>query len=256
VPALARPGLRSPLTPKMNPDRRRWEWISPPSRKERSAGSLPARFSMVSAKRCADKLSALLLAFLVQILLPFCAVPQCAAVDQTPKAAGQTNSTPNRAPAVKLERPGVKNLYQVAPGLYRCAQPTARGMRELEALGIKTVINLRPFHSDKDEAKGTSLKRERISFKTWHPEDSDVIRFLKIVSDTNRAPFAVHCLHGSDRTGMMIAIYRIAFEGWTKDEAIAEMTGPDFGFHEIWQNLIRYLRALDVGKIKRKAGIK
>ena len=182
---------------------------------------------------------------------------QIAAVALKPSSGGaQTNSTPKRVPAVKLDRPGLKNLYQVTPALYRCAQPTARGMRELEALGIKTVINLRPFHSDKDEAKGTSLRHERISFKTGHPEDQDVIRFLKIVSDTNRAPFAVHCLHGSDRTGMMIAIYRIAFEGWTKEEAIAEMTGPDFGFHEVWQNLIRYLRALDVEKLKRKAGIK
>lgn len=128
-------------------------------------------------------------------------------------------------------------------------------MRELESMGIKTVINLRPYHSDRGELKGTSLKSEHISFKTWHAEDADVIRFLKIVTDTNRAPFAVHCQHGSDRTGMMIAIYRIAIEGWSKDDAIAEMKSPQFGFHAVWQNLIRYVRSLNIDRLKRKAGI-
>jgi protein tyrosine phosphatase (PTP) superfamily phosphohydrolase (DUF442 family) len=129
-------------------------------------------------------------------------------------------------------------------------------MRELEAMGIKTVINLRAFNSDRDEIKGTSLQSEHISFKTWHPEDPDVIRFLKIITDTNRGPFVVHCQHGSDRTGTMIAIHRIALEGWSKEEAIAEMTGGGFGYHKIWKNLTRYLRELDVEALKRKAGIK
>ncbi|MBI4660653.1 MAG: tyrosine-protein phosphatase [Verrucomicrobia bacterium] len=172
-----------------------------------------------------------------------------------PPAFSQTPATPKRARAVKLNRPGLTNFHQVSTNLFRCAQPTARGMRELEAMGIKTVINLRAFHSDKDELKGTSLKCERISFNTWHPEDEDVIRFLRIVADTNRGPFVVHCQHGSDRTGTMIAIYRIAFEGWSKDEAIREMTSRDFGFHKVWQNLVRYLRELDLEKLRRKAGI-
>ena len=170
-------------------------------------------------------------------------------------AAPNANPPANRVPANKLSKPGLKNFFQVTTNLYRCAQPTARGMRELEAMGIKTVINLRAFHTDKDEAKGTSLKREHISFNTWHPEDDDVIRFLKIVTDTNRGPFVVHCQHGSDRTGMMIAIYRIAVEGWSKEEAIKEMTTGGFGFHSVWKNLIRYLRALDVESLKRRAGI-
>ena len=51
------------------------------------------------------------------------------------------------------------------------------------------------------------------------------------------------------------AIYRIAVEGWSKDEAIAEMTRGGFGFHEIWKNLVEYVRELDVERLKREAGI-
>ncbi len=167
-----------------------------------------------------------------------------------------TNAAPHRPWAVKLEQPGLKNFHQVTTNLYRCAQPDDAGMRQLEKLGVKTVINLRGFHSDTGELKGTTLRNERIYFNTWHPEDEDVVRFLKIITATNNAPFVVHCQHGSDRTGTMIAIYRIAVEGWTKDEAIEEMTKGGFGFHPLWENLIRYLRALDVDALKKRAGMK
>ena len=57
-------------------------------------------------------------------------------------------------------------------------------------------------------------------------------------------------------TGMMTAIYRIAVEGWSKEDAIAEMTQGGFGFHEVWKNLVDYVRELDVERLKREAGIR
>ena len=53
----------------------------------------------------------------------------------------------------------------------------------------------------------------------------------------------------------MCAIYRVAVCGWTKEEAIEEMTRGGFGFHEIWENLPKYVRELDVEQIKRRAGM-
>jgi protein tyrosine/serine phosphatase len=129
-------------------------------------------------------------------------------------------------------------------------------MKQLEKFGIKTVINLRAFHSDRDELKDANLRWEHISVKTWHPEDEDVVQFLKIVTDPNKVPVFVHCQYGADRTGTMCAIYRITVQGWSKDEAIEEMTKGNFGFHEIWDNLVDYIRALDIEKIKKQAGIK
>ena len=94
-----------------------------------------------------------------------------------------------------------------------------------------------------------------MNMTTLGPENEEVIRFIQIVTDSNSAPVFVHCQHGADRTGLMCAIYRIAVQGWSKDEAIAEMTGGSFGFHKIWMNLVKYIRKLDVDEIKNNAGL-
>lgn len=155
--------------------------------------------------------------------------------------------------AEPIELPGLPNLYKVSKDLYRGAQPTAEGMKQLEKLGVKTVVNLRSMHSDSNEIKGTVLAYEHINITTLNIEDKDVIRFLQIVTDPNRTPAFVHCQHGADRTGTMCAIYRIIVQSWSKDEAIEEMTKGDFGYHSIWQNLPNYVRKLDVEEIKHKA---
>ncbi|MCX7044983.1 MAG: dual specificity protein phosphatase family protein [Candidatus Sumerlaeota bacterium] len=154
-----------------------------------------------------------------------------------------------------LGKPGLKNFYIVSDGLYRSSQPESEGFAEMKKLGVKTVINLRTFHSDRKETKTAGLGYEHIYMKAWHPEDEDVVKFLKIVSAKDRGPFLVHCQHGSDRTGLMCAIYRVAIQGWTKDEALAEMTKGGYGFHPIWINLKSYFDKLDIEKIKKKAGI-
>jgi len=157
--------------------------------------------------------------------------------------------------AVKLDQHGLRNFYRVTTNLYRGAQPSKEGMAELKAMGIKTVVDLRVFHSDQEKLGTTGLAYERFGVEPWHAEDADVIRFLKIATDTNNLPVFVHCEHGADRTGVMCAMYRVAVCGWTKDEAIAEMTRGGFGFHPEWQNLIHYVRHADIEKIKHDAGL-
>ena len=158
------------------------------------------------------------------------------------------------AQPVKLE--GVPNLYRVSDVLYRGDQPSPQGMQNLKQLGLKTIINLRSFHSDRDEIGETGLAYEHIFMKAWHPEEDDVVRFLKIATDPKRAPVLVHCQHGADRTGALIAVYRIAVQGWSKAEAIREMTEGGFGFHQIWGNLPMWIQKLNIDRIKKQAGIK
>jgi hypothetical protein len=155
-----------------------------------------------------------------------------------------------KAWAQPLELKGLPNLHRVSPVLYRGAQPTEQGFRELEKLGVRTVLSLRAFHAD-EPLPGSRLAFERISFKSGHPEREDVLRFLAIVTDPERQPVFVHCQHGADRTGTMCAITRIVLDGWTKQAAIEEMTSGGYGFHSIWPNLITYVRELDVEDLVR-----
>lgn len=152
--------------------------------------------------------------------------------------------------AEKLSLEGVPNFHRVAEGLYRGAQPTAEGMRGLHEMGIKTVVNLRSFHSDRAEIGETPLKYEHIYMKAWHPEDEEVAQFLRIVAEPANRPVFVHCQHGADRTGTMCATYRMFVEGWTADEAVKEMREGGFGFHEVWEGLPEYLNGLKRGELK------
>ena len=121
---------------------------------------------------------------------------------------------------------------------------------------MKTIIDLRDKHSDKDILGDAKIAFEHIPMTTWNPKEADVVRFLQIVTDKARQPVFVHCQHGADRTGMMCAIYRVTVDGWSKQQAIDEMTKGGFGFHPIYTNLPKFIEKLDIKKIKAKAGLK
>lgn len=188
------------------------------------------------------------------------APPPCVAappVSDTPDAPREIDATGRpTAWAEPLRKDGLPNLHKVSDALYRGAQPTAAGFAELKKMGVKTVVSLRSFHSDRAAIGETGLAYEHIYMKAWHPEDKEVVRFLAIVGDESRHPVFVHCQHGADRTGTMCALYRIAVQGWDRERAIDEMVNGGFGFHKIWQNLTRYVRNLDIDDIAARAGLK
>lgn len=150
---------------------------------------------------------------------------------------------------------GVPNLHKITTNLYRSAQPTAEGMANLKKMGIQTVVNLRSFNSDREEIGLTGLAYEHIYMKAWYPERKEAVRFLQIVTNEKRAPILFHCQHGADRTGIMCAVYRIAVQGWSKEEAIRELKEGGYGFHTLWVNLPKWLEDLDIESIKKDAGI-
>ncbi len=153
--------------------------------------------------------------------------------------------------AKRIELPGLPNFHKVSDELYRGAQPTKQGIEQLKKLGIKAIINLRSFHSDRDKIADSNFVYEHIYMKPWHPEDKEIIRFLQIVTDESNHPVFVHCQRGADRTGTMCAIYRIIVQGWGKQQAIEEMTKGGFGFNKFYINLIKYTEQLDTEKIKQ-----
>jgi protein tyrosine/serine phosphatase len=141
------------------------------------------------------------------------------------------------APAQKLKLDGLPNFGRVTPTLYRGGQPAAAGYQQLKTLGIEIVVNLR------EASEGTAAERARVAALgmryvslPWRPgarpDSSQVAEFLKLVRDNASKKVFVHCRRGAERTGVMIAAYRIAFKRWTPEQALAEMEA--FGFHGFW----------------------
>lgn len=167
--------------------------------------------------------------------------PRVAAVPRPPKWAKP------------LTRPGLPNLFRVSDKYYRGAQPTPEGIKKLPKLGVRTIVNLRSLHSD--DVSGLPLSYQQIRVKAWHAEHEDAVRFLKIVTAPANQPVFVHCQHGADRTGMMTAVYRIVVQGWSKEDAIREMTEGGYGFHPEWENLVDFVRKVDVKALRHEVGI-
>ena len=156
--------------------------------------------------------------------------------------------------ATRVQLRGAANLYKVTDYLYRSGQPTEEGMKNLERLGIKTIINLRAFFYDSDEIKDTGLLVEELGVRVWDIKDADVVRVLQIIRKRENGPFLIHCSHGADRVGVMIAMFRVVEQGWTKEDAIQEMVNGGYGFHRIWIwfGVVGYVEHADIEKIRRQ----
>jgi protein tyrosine/serine phosphatase len=119
------------------------------------------------------------------------------------------------------------NFHQVNAQLYRGAQPRAGGISKLAKLGIKTIINLRgedeKAHAEQKEAEALGLRYFSVPLPgLGRPSDEQVERVLSLINATENQPVFVHCHHGEDRTGTIIAVYRMTHDGWTADQAKAE----------------------------------
>ena len=149
----------------------------------------------------------------------------------------------------------VTNLYRIEPDLYRSAQPDGAGFRELAALGVRTVLDLKGGDGDGDVARGTSLKLLHVPMTAFGLRDDRVLEALRILSDPSNRPLIVHCQHGSDRTGALMALYRVVVQGWSKEDAIREMDEGRYNHSSIFSNLDRYIRTANVEALRKQLGI-
>lgn len=120
------------------------------------------------------------------------------------------------------------NFGTVAEGrVYRSAQPSPWFLRwAVKNHGVRTLVNLRGrtpgFESRFAAQNGLRLFSFDLS-ASRPPTDEDVERFLAVLSNPEHHPILVHCRSGVDRTGYMLALYRMSEDGWSKEQALAEM---------------------------------
>ena len=134
----------------------------------------------------------------------------------------------------------IPRLARVAPELLRGGQPSRAGLETLKHLGVRTIINLR------EEETAIELERQMVDSLSMTflsiplrpfdvPSSESIETFLARTTDGGSHPVFVHCLHGMDRTGLMVALYRMKVMDWSFEPAYDEML--KFGFHEAFHNL-------------------
>lgn len=164
---------------------------------------------------------------------------------------GDSGPTPMARAQTSIDR-----FARVAPGVYRGAQPGAEGFRALRALGVRTVVNLRMEHNERAEVGAAGMRSVAIPMAGGDaapaPGKRTVRRFFDVLLDPGARPVFVHCYHGKDRAGAMMAAYRIEVDGWSRKQAIREMHA--LGFEDSHRNLLRWVQTYERRGYQAPAG--
>lgn len=139
------------------------------------------------------------------------------------------------------ESKDLPNFGCVNDRIYRGAQPTEKGVKELAARGVKTIIYLRDADDNAQieemQAKNAGVKFINVPMGNWlKPKDSKIEEILNLLKTSENQPVFIHCKRGADRTGTVIAAYRISHDGWTAKQAKAEAKSYHFGWWQFWMN--------------------
>ena len=151
----------------------------------------------------------------------------------------------------------IKNFGQMDERFYRGAQPEASDFKDLAALGIKTIIDLRddPTSYEKQAAEAAGMHYVNIPMSdSSYPKEEQVQQFLKLATNPATGAFYVHCAGGRHRTGLAGAVYRMTVDGWDYDRTYGEMKNYDFytrwGHGAIKDYVQDYWKKIQVGQIQ------
>ncbi|HEY9233015.1 MAG TPA: tyrosine-protein phosphatase [Blastocatellia bacterium] len=157
----------------------------------------------------------------------------------------------------KFPKIHIKNFGQMDERFYRGAQPRAEDFKDLAALGIKTVIDLRddPASYEKAAAESAGLHYVNIPMSdTRYPKEEQIKQFLKLATNPATGAFYVHCAGGRHRTGVAGAVYRMTVDGWNYDRTYGEMKNYDFytrwGHGAMKDYVADYWKKVQVGQIQ------
>ena len=153
----------------------------------------------------------------------------------------------------------LSNLHQVDEKLFRSEQLEADEAVLLTEYQIDAVINLRFFDRNDNEQRFAEIPEladvdfYNYPLMAWYvtPERIAEVLWRIVTLHEQGKNVLVHCYHGADRTGIIIAMYRTVIQGWSVAHAHAEMTQGNFGYHAIWRNLENMLNEDEVNEIKQ-----
>ncbi len=144
------------------------------------------------------------------------------------------------------------NCFRVSPELFRSDQPHGDDLPALQALGIRSLLDLRQHHADDPGYARAGLVLLDEGMRAGGVSVEGLVGALRKFRAAPK-PVLVHCWHGSDRTGFFVAGYRIVLQGWPADAAIDELKRGGFGFHAFWYpNIVRVLRTLDAEAVRAR----
>lgn len=123
--------------------------------------------------------------------------------------------------------PELPRFQQVSKKLYRGGQPRQGGITRLTQLQVNTVINLRgtsdTTRAEEAEVRAAGLNYFNVSLPNWaRPQDTRVARILELIAAPENGRVFIHCKDGVDRTGLIVALYRMTRQGWSSSQALAE----------------------------------
>ena len=132
----------------------------------------------------------------------------------------------------ELKELGV-NFHEVAPGIYRSGLITEKSVPGLKELGVKTVVsfdnNQKRAQAEKKFLEQSGIESILIPWSGWdEPEDEVIGKILSLIEDQTKRPILVHCKHGQERTGVVVACWRITHDGWSAEKAYQEMRSYGF----------------------------
>jgi len=156
--------------------------------------------------------------------------------------------------SIRLSGGSLANFHKVDDGVYRSDQPSGKDFKALEKYGIREILNMRRFHSDTKKAEGTSLFLHHIRTHAHSISKDELIEAMRIIKN-RKGPILIHCYHGSDRTGAVVALYRMVFQNIPVEKAIEEMNNGGYGHHKIFINIPSTLQKIDIHKVRQDLGI-
>lgn len=123
--------------------------------------------------------------------------------------------------------PGIKNFHEVDQQVYRGAQPTEEGFRYLATLGVHVVLDLREHDqrslAEKRTVTAAGMRYINVPMSGMTPPTAaETNTILALLENSASGPVFVHCKRGADRTGAVIAAYRIDHDGWDNGRALKE----------------------------------